>query len=47
MILFILMIVIGLIFHFEPAIDTLKDGSTVLWYNSDRRIKERKYIKLW
>lgn len=40
----LIMIIVGLIYHFEPFID-INEG--LLWYNSDRRTNERKYIELW
>lgn len=46
MILIIIVIILGLYFHFEPSLDRLKTGEVVLWYNSDRHRKIRKYIKL-
>lgn len=43
----ILMILIGMYFHFEPSLDETKEGDIILWYNTDRRTKHRKFIKLW
>lgn len=49
MITLIILAVIGLAlyFHFEPQLDKTSNGDTILWYNSDRRTKIRKFIKLW
>lgn len=47
MTLIIIVITLGLYFHFEPSIDRLKTGEVVLWYNSDRNRKIRKYKKLF
>ena len=48
MITLVLFIVfIGLVYHFEPALDHTKSGEWLLWYNSDRRTRQRKYKKLW
>ena len=41
---FILIIVLGLIYHFEPYVD-LEEG--LLWYNTDRRLKKRNFIRLF
>ena len=41
---FILIIIVGLIYHFEPSVD-LEEG--LLWYNTDRRTKKRNFIKLF
>ena len=39
---FILIIVLGLIYHFEPYVDL---ENNVLWYNTSRKNGSRKYIK--
>ena len=41
---FILIIILGLIYHFEPSVD-LEEG--LLWYNTDRRLKKRNFIRLF
>jgi hypothetical protein len=42
-----MMIMIGLMFHFQPIIDKNDQGQRILTYRLHRKTKERKYIKLW
>ena len=42
--LIIYIIIIGLIAHFRPYVD-LEEG--LLWYNTDRRLKKRNFIRLF
>jgi hypothetical protein len=44
-ILIILIILIWLIFAFEPNIDKLENGDILLWYTGI--FGNRKYIKVW
>lgn len=38
--------VLAIYFHFEPQLDKLKTGEWIIWYNSDRNRKIRKYFKI-
>ena len=42
--LIIYIIIIGLLAHFKPYVD-LEEG--LLWYNTDRRLKKRNFIRLF
>lgn len=46
LIIFLNIILIALLCHFEPSIQKISTGEFVLWYNSDRHRKIRKYVKL-
>lgn len=41
-----IILILGFYFHFEPQLDRLKTGEWIVWYNSDRQRKIRKYKKL-
>lgn len=41
----LIVILLALYFHFEPKVDKLNTGEWVIWHNSDRNRKIRKYIK--
>lgn len=44
MMLIILIVILALVFHFEPRIDRLKTGEYVIWYNDNRYFKKRQSI---
>lgn len=39
-------IVVAILYHLEPMMDTLPDGTKIIWYNDlGRRGSQRKYFK--